>query len=316
MGKHSGSGQAQRGRERFEAALARLVEQLQADPHVLAVILFGSLSHGQVWAKSDIDLVIVTDERGGKCSGLSLLQDGVIVHAQLMPRQTFVQGVQSGTEDSWLVSIMATGRVLFVRDESLRELVDGLGTLGARDRQLALLGTMCGLFPLLTKVEKWLYAERDVTYAAYWLLALVERLAHLEVLWAGQVPGREALRQARVCNEAFVVATYDELWAAPPTYERVAAVLDLALAQIQERRAALDPLIDYLREAPGALPARDIAHHFEKNLGVGLVELALEWLAGEQVVVAVPLPARLVPRSRATVDEVGYVWGGEGVGHA
>ena len=42
----------------------RLVEQLKQDRSVLAAVLCGSLSHDTVWAKSDIDLVLVTiDDR-------------------------------------------------------------------------------------------------------------------------------------------------------------------------------------------------------------------------------------------------------------
>ena len=46
--------------ERFGQALEALVEQVKEDRSVLAAILCGSLSHDKVWAKSDIDLVLVT----------------------------------------------------------------------------------------------------------------------------------------------------------------------------------------------------------------------------------------------------------------
>ena len=51
-------------RQKFAAALDALVEQVKADRSVLAALLCGSLSHDTVWAKSDIDLVLVTiDDR-------------------------------------------------------------------------------------------------------------------------------------------------------------------------------------------------------------------------------------------------------------
>src|SRR5262245_58361738 len=45
---------------KFTEALDTLVEQVKGDRSVLAAILCGSLSHDAVWAKSDIDLVLVT----------------------------------------------------------------------------------------------------------------------------------------------------------------------------------------------------------------------------------------------------------------
>src|SRR5689334_8768587 len=51
--------------EKFSAALDRLMEQVKLDRSILAAILCGSLSHDKVWAKSDIDLVLVTiDDKG------------------------------------------------------------------------------------------------------------------------------------------------------------------------------------------------------------------------------------------------------------
>ena len=65
----------------FEAALDRLVEQVKLDRSVLAALLCGSLSHDRVWAKSDIDLVLVTvDDKKVDQSELSLNADGVNVH--------------------------------------------------------------------------------------------------------------------------------------------------------------------------------------------------------------------------------------------
>ena len=50
--------------QRFTAALDALIEQVKQDRSILAAILCGSLSHDTVWAKSDIDLALVTiDDR-------------------------------------------------------------------------------------------------------------------------------------------------------------------------------------------------------------------------------------------------------------
>src|SRR5687768_6764540 len=76
--------------QRFTAALDALVEQVRQDRSILAAVLCGSLSHDTVWARSDIDLVLVTiDDRKAPEGGISLSADGVNVHAHLMPRSEF-----------------------------------------------------------------------------------------------------------------------------------------------------------------------------------------------------------------------------------
>ncbi|MBA2305508.1 MAG: hypothetical protein H0W08_23145 [Acidobacteria bacterium] len=50
--------------QKFAAALDALVEQVKGDRSILAALVCASLSHDTVWAKSDIDLVLVTvDDR-------------------------------------------------------------------------------------------------------------------------------------------------------------------------------------------------------------------------------------------------------------
>ena len=67
---------------RFREALDALVAQVKEDRSVLAAILCGSLSHDIGWAKSDIDLVLVTiDDKKVEQADLALFADGVNVHA-------------------------------------------------------------------------------------------------------------------------------------------------------------------------------------------------------------------------------------------
>ena len=63
---------------RFYEALDALVAQVRLDRAVLAAILCGSLSHDTVWAKSDIDLVLVTiDDKKVEQGDLALFADGL-----------------------------------------------------------------------------------------------------------------------------------------------------------------------------------------------------------------------------------------------
>src|SRR5512147_2467187 len=86
----------------FTAALNALIEQVKTDQSVLAAILCGSLSHDTVWAKSDIDLVLVTiDDKKVESSHISLFADGTNVHALLMPRAAFRTAVEGSLRNSF-----------------------------------------------------------------------------------------------------------------------------------------------------------------------------------------------------------------------
>ncbi len=73
-------------RRRFQAALDTLLEQVRDDRHILAAVLCGSLSHDQVYERSDIDLVLVCAD-GRKMKGSDLARIIRIGAAPSKPRE-------------------------------------------------------------------------------------------------------------------------------------------------------------------------------------------------------------------------------------
>ena len=94
-------------------SLHQLVELVREDRHILAVILGGSLSHDQVWEKSDIDLVLIrTDEKKGKeRTALALTVDGVNIHAWIWSRDQFRKAIEGKTRNSFEHSFFAKARL-------------------------------------------------------------------------------------------------------------------------------------------------------------------------------------------------------------
>ena len=134
----------------FTAALDSLVAQVKKDRSILAAILCGSLSHDAVWAKSDIDLVLVTvDEARAPGCSMALYADGVNVHANLMSRADFrkaVEGSLAATRSC--TRSCAKGRLLYTHDETIATLCEQLHELGARDREMQLLRAATGALPV------------------------------------------------------------------------------------------------------------------------------------------------------------------------
>ena len=107
----------------FAAALASLIEEVKRDRSILAAILCGSLSHDTVWAKSDIDLVLVTiDDRLVPAGGKALYADGVNIHALLVPRGEFRKMVEGSVRNSFMHSFLAKGRLLYTHDPTIADL--------------------------------------------------------------------------------------------------------------------------------------------------------------------------------------------------
>src|SRR5436853_2731777 len=165
----------------FTAALDALVADIRHDRAILAAVLCGSLSHDTVWAKSDIDLVLVTiDDKKVETSDMSLYADGVNVHAFLMSRTEFRKIVEGSIHNSFMHSFLAKGRLLYSHDPTIADLCAGLHEIGRRDTELQLLRAATHVLPAMYKARKWFVTRGDLEYTALWILYAATPLAQLE----------------------------------------------------------------------------------------------------------------------------------------
>ena len=292
----------------FSRALDALVAELRNDRSVLAVILVGSLSHDTVWARSDIDLVLVTidDSRVG-ASNVALNADGVNVHAMLMPRAEFRKTAEGALRNSFMHSFLLKGRLLYTHDPSITDLVARLASIGERDTEVQLLeaGT-CVLSPLY-KARKWFVTRGDLDYTALWLLYAATPLAQVEVISARQLVDREVILNALKLNPTFFRTVYTDLLNTPKTRKKVEAALDAADRYMAGRAKGLfRPVLDYLREAGDTRSASEIEHHFKRTFNVEGVMMACEYLADEGYLGKVSTPVRATKKSSVSLQELAF----------
>jgi hypothetical protein len=302
-------------RQAFTEALDALVDQVKQDRAILAAVLCGSLSHDTVWAKSDIDLVLVTiDDRKVENSGISLNADGVNVHAVLMPRTEFRQVVEGSVKNSFFHSFLAKGRLLYTHDPSIEALCAGLHTIGQRDTQLELLRAANGALAPIDKAHKWFVTRGDLDYSALWILYAATPLARIEIIGRRQLADREVLPQALALNPEFFGTVYTKLLNTRKTKKDVQAALEAVDAYLAARAPSLFSLvIDYLREAGDIRSASEIETHFTRNYDVGGVVAACEYLADRGLIGKAATSVRLTKRSTADVQELAFFYtGGHG----
>jgi uncharacterized protein len=295
---------------RFTAALDRLVEQLERDRSLLAAILCGSLSHDTVWAKSDIDLVIVTiDDKNVDEGDRALNADGVNVHAYLLARAEFRRTVEGSTRNSFIHSLIAKGRLLYTHDDTIADLCAGLSDIGQRDTELQLLRAATSALPFVYKAHKWLITRRDLDYAALWILYAATPLAQIEVIGRRLLADREVIPQALVLNPEFFKIIYSNLLNAKKTRTGVQAALDAVDGYLAERAPSLFALvIDHLREVGETRSCTEIESHFRRTLGVQGVTGACEYLADQGLIGKASASVQLTRRSNVDVQELAFFY--------
>jgi len=294
----------------FAQALDRLVDEVKRDRAVLAAILCGSLSHDRVWAKSDIDLVLVTaEDRKLDEAGLSLNADGVNVHALLISRTEFRRLVEGSTGHSFTHSFLAKGRLLYTHDDSIAALCERLQIIGERDARLQLLRAATHALAPLYKAHKFLLTRGDLEYTALWILYAATPLAQIEVIAARRLADREVLPQALALNPEFFKTVYVDLLNAKKTRKNVDAALAAVDGYLADRTEMLfAPVLEHLREVGEARSCRDLEDHFARNFDVHGVTTACEYLADRGLIGKVSVTTRLTKKSSASVEELAFVY--------
>ena len=294
--------------DRFTAALDAFVEQVKDDRSILAVLLGGSLSHDKVWARSDIDLVLVTvDDRKVAADSLCLDADGVNLHAILLPRAEFRRTVEGSLRNSFVHAFLAKARLVYTHDPTIASLCASLADLGRRDQQVQLLRAATSALPAIYKAHKWFVTRADLEYTALWILYAATPLAQVEVIGAGLLADREVLPQALKLNPAFFEVVYSDLLNAPKTPPRVEAALHALDAYVAGRAAVVfGAILDYLHEVREPRSCRELEDHFTRHFDAPGVTTACEYLADQALIGRASVTTRLTKRSSVDVQELAF----------
>jgi uncharacterized protein len=299
--------------KKYTRALDELVAQLKQDRSILAAILCGSLSHDTVWAKSDIDLVLVTiDDKKPGTSSVALYADGVNVHAFLLQRTEFRKTVEGAVHNSFMHSLLAKGRLLYTHDETITRLCAGLHQIGERDTHYQLLAAAIHALGPMDKARKWFVTRGDFDYSALWILYAATPLARIEVLGARLLADREVIPQAMKLNPKFFRTIYASLLNTRKTKRNVKAALDAIDAYLAGRAPSLfRPVLDYLREVGEARSATEIETWFKRNFNLEGVTMACEYLADLGLLVKVSTPLQITKKSNIIVQELAFIFTGD-----
>ncbi|MBW3624848.1 MAG: hypothetical protein KY468_15710 [Armatimonadetes bacterium] len=296
--------------QRFRDALDAVIEKVKEDRLILAAFLCGSLSYDEVWAKSDIDLMLVGTEEFKTSKDYCLTEEGVNIHVMIYPRSKFKSALEGSLQSSFFHSFFSRSTLLFTKDETLKEYYENVHRMGGRDREIQLLRAGTSVLPTLAKAEKWLHVKNDPAYSLKWLMYTVDSLATVEVVLNGEVTGREVVQQAIKYNPDFFHAIYTDLIHGPVNAETVGAAIDRINAYLDEKVFIFDPILTYLNDAGGIRSTTDMDAYFKKHAQTGCLSFAYEWLADKGIIEKVSTPLHLHEKSRVTVNEAAYYYDG------
>ncbi|MCZ6777163.1 MAG: hypothetical protein O7D34_12025, partial [Ignavibacteria bacterium] len=250
---------------RYRGALDDLIAKVKKDRNIIAAILGGSLSYDQVWEKSDIDLWLIQRDGKGEPRDYSLIEDGVNIHANVIPRSESKRWQEAALQGSFQHSYFSRSTLLFTHDESIKDWYQNanLHHIGARDMALQLLTVTTELLPTLTYAEKQFYVNKDLNYSFLSILRTVEGLARVEVILNDEVPSREVIQPALKYNPDFFNVVYADLINRQKDEAVIQNALDAINAYLDDKTFIFQPILDFLAEADGPRSTTELNAYFQ-----------------------------------------------------
>ena len=296
-------------RERFEHAVEVVQEDLEADSHVLAAILCGSLSYDEVWDKSDIDLVVITtDEKKQLHEAICLTAEDVNIHTSLIPRNQFKRTLDAAHRNSFQHSIYARSKLLFSKDPSIEKMYDDIEQLGTHDLHIRMMNDAQFTIMQLYKAKKWHLIKDDPHYTANWILNAASALANVVVSQAGQLVDREALVEATKLKPDLFKVVYTDLFDKKINHAALGRAIDAIDSYLEPLAEELfEPVIEYLRGAGGEpRSSTELETHFTRNYDLHHVVTACEWLSDLGIIEKASIHTKLTLYSQNEVEELAF----------
>ena len=303
---------------RYQTALDLFVERLEQDNTILAAVLVGSLSPETIWRKEKIHLWLI--EVDGVTKRLksdgedediyrTLCEEGINVHAHLIPRSRFRKMVDGTSRTSFSCNFFAKRELIYCDDPSIKKWFSKANTTATKDREKELLATTTWVIHAIKHARKQIEIKKDLDLARQTLLWGAHSMAAMEIVRLGEVHEQEAIYKAIEMEPDLFETVYTSVLT-----KKTQKVMQTALASMDDYlegrwEANLKPLTHFLKKHHGVVPLSELSEHFAySQLYPWHLESSCEWLEEKGVVEKLSAPFKLTKKSRVDVEEPAYMF--------
>ena len=313
MSQDNGAGKV----ARFEAALAQLIDRVREDRYVLAIVQVGSLSEETIWHRESLSLWIIEADgvtrrlqSDGKDERIFriLVEDGINIHAEVIPRSRFRQMVEGTSRTAFSWSFFAERKVVYSQDPSIEGWFAEANMLALKDQERELLAFTTWTIHAQRHARQRLELKGDLELAAQEIVWAAHSVAHTEIIRRGEVWEQDAIYRAMEGDPPLFRTIYQDVLASPGDRRVLATALDVIDAYLLlHYEAHLKPLLAWLRKQDRVVPLSEISDHFAfSQLYPWHLESACEWLERKGLLQKLSAPFKLTKRSLEQVEEPAY----------
>lgn len=242
----------------YQKAFNSAIDRFKANKSVLAVMVFGSMVSGDLWDESDIDLLVVFDNKRTSLKDIYTEEKDIPIHVKLMSKSNFLQSSEEDLKGGFIHRIISSSRLVFSKDMEITSQYDIGRYYPDLDRERWNMVYLGELFKSMGLCKK--YLQNDVIYTSY-IAAVrsVEEFSKLYVNSSGHMISKDAVTIAmnlnnnfRKCMEELFFNKSDIAEAINNTMEYFKKYIDKNIRNITKI------LLNYMREKDSFLSSEDI----------------------------------------------------------
>jgi hypothetical protein len=304
--------------EQYRAALESFLARIREDHNVLAAVLVGSISEETIWRKEsiyiwliEVDGVTKRLKADGKNEDISrvLVEDGINIHAELIPRSRFRQMVEGSSRTAFSCNFFAKRELVYCEDVSIRSWFDRANTAATKDREKELLATTTWVIHALKSSRKLLEVKQDIELAKQSVIWMAHSVAALEIVRQGEVYEEEAIYYAMERNPDLFRVIYVDVLAKKTSKKIIQSAIEAVEEYLEEKWTEnLKPLLHYFKKQRRVVPLTELSEHFAySQLYPSHLESACEWMERKGLLEKLSAPFKLTKKSRVDVEEPAYM---------
>lgn len=291
--------------KRYDAAIQSFVEKVKVDPNVIAVIVYGSVVHGTVWEKSDIDMTIVVRDQKLIHKNYGFYEDNILLNADLCLRSELKRGTEKSLTGTAAHSFHTTSKIVYTTDDSLYEYFEEMNAIGEADVERGLFFMANHLLGCMEKIEKWLTVKKDPTYARLYALRAADVIAQMELCASHKVPTREAILEADKLNPALMETFYHRPMRGEMTVKELYGLLgEMENYILTHMEAIVNVATEFFGDGE-IKTGTHISTYFRSPMHY--IESILDFLCEQGLLEKISQPMRLTPKSRLAAEEMAFI---------
>ncbi|MBN1970266.1 MAG: nucleotidyltransferase domain-containing protein [Candidatus Delongbacteria bacterium] len=281
------------------------IERLKKDKNIIAVILTGSMITKQIWNKSDIDLIIISDKEINLKNGL-IIESGINFDINCYVRISFKTMMEKSLPDSVNKMKVNKGKLVFCRDKGLEKIITEY-QLDFHERQLLMLREFGIISSMLMKAKKNLAINCDVEESYFYLSAyIVEHVSNLILLINSKDLEYEykAIYAAKKIEPNLISEIFQANYLCEvSTIEKALKGIEMYLDK--NLRIVYQPLLDYCLKRSNDLDFIEAVEEYKTQYS-DHISIDLDWLVEKKILLRTENPTLLSWGSKLEINYKNY----------